>query len=46
MANGEAHEACGIDQLCGELQPGTEGGVHDMHSLWDQSHGNAVGDTP
>ena len=32
MAKVEAQEACGMDQLCGRLQAGKEGGVHAMHS--------------
>ena len=34
VAKGEAQEACGIDQLCGGLQAGIEGG-HTMHSFWE-----------
>ena len=35
VAIGEVQEACGIDQLCGELQAGIEGGVHARHSMWE-----------
>ena len=31
----DSEEDCSNDQLCGVLQPGIEGGVHAMHSLWE-----------
>ena len=34
-AKGEAQKTCEIDQLCGGLQAGIEGDVHDMHSIWE-----------
>ena len=33
VAKVEAQEASGIDQLCGGLQAGIEGGVHAIHSI-------------
>ena len=35
VAKGEAQEACEIDQRCGGLQAGKEGGVHDMYAVWE-----------
>jgi hypothetical protein len=34
IAKSEAKEACGVDQLCGGLEAGIEGGIHAMRSLW------------
>jgi hypothetical protein len=34
VARSEAKEACGVDQLCGGLEAGIEGGIHAMRSLW------------
>jgi hypothetical protein len=36
IAGGDAHEACGIDQLCAGPQAGIEGGIHTIRNLWDQ----------
>ena len=31
----EVELECGIEQLCGRLRAGIEGGVHDMRTMWD-----------
>ena len=33
VANGEAQDACGIDQLCPGLQADIECGIHAMYSI-------------
>ncbi len=35
----EATDACGVDQLCGELSDGIEGGIHAIYLLWEESAG-------
>ena len=35
VAGEEAQIACGVDQLCGGLEAGIEGGIHAMSSIWD-----------
>ena len=36
VTGAEAEEACGTDQLCGELEAGIERGVHAVWLLWQQ----------
>jgi hypothetical protein len=32
---GRARDESGVDQLCAGLEAGVEGGIHDMHLIWE-----------
>ena len=37
VAGQEANEACGMEQLCGGMEAGIEGGIHKIRLLWAQN---------